>query len=141
MSKTSNSILLKWFEMNGAVINEIPPAQLKKLKIKWRKTFSSNLNKIKGVWRLGGYDWHAFSYETIETITGNNAVAETLKHNDIKWFLWGDGSNEIGYIVAGITPINLTGLAEDYIITGFDYSWTAAFTHELECGPYYCAIG
>ena len=136
-TNSSQQAVYAWLIKNGAELTKLSPYKDKTLKTKWRKSFANKLRIEKGVWRLGGYDWHLFSYNFVPTIQGFNAVRLIMGLHDRHWFIWGDRNSEFGYLVKNITPINLSNLYDDFILTSVDFVWTAAFTHESHCGPYY----
>ena len=134
---SSQSVIHLWLLTNGAELVRLSPNKIKLLKTKWRKSFACKLKSEKGVWRYCGYDWHLFSYDVATSVKGFNAVKKILGIRDREWYIWGDRNSEFGFLVKNITPINLASLNDDFIITSANFGWTAAFTHESDCGPYY----
>jgi len=122
---------------NGTKTTELSFKKINILKQDWRKIYSIKLKSEKGVWRYNKYDWHVFSWQMTNSISGHKAVIKVLNIKQKEWYIWGDRDSRFGLIVNGVTPINLCNTYEDFILTSIDFNWTVAFTHESNCGPYY----
>ena len=137
MKSESEEIVRKFLVNNAPDSKSLSVNRIKTLKQKWRKIYSENLFKQKRVWRYNQYDWHVFSWNLTKSLSDFKAIRAILSKKESEWYIWGDRNSEFGMRVRGITPINLSGLYEDYILSSIDLSWTIAFTHESTCGPYY----
>lgn len=87
------------------------------------------------------YLWHAFSFELLDGLRGDNArIALCSVKNGAAILLsnWDDA----GFHISDTTELTAANLEEinDVVLTSADFKWTYAKTHESELGPYFFKV-
>ena len=89
-----------------------------------------------------GYLWHVFSYEILDCIKGNTAKKafdSVSKQEAVLLVNLGNIAscrlNHISNITAEYFDV-----LEDVILTGSNFEWIYAKTHEPDCGPYFYTV-
>jgi len=132
----------------------------------WREVYAAGLHAATGQWRLGGFDWHVFSFKHARALNGLRALsaykAEQPKSLIVCPALVGrriprltndrvegepsGGQRSLGSSNA-MPAVRLeharlpvfAGRGADLLVAPPDLAWTMAFTHEesLDIGPYF----
>ena len=87
------------------------------------------------------YLWHAFSFELLDGLRGDNArIALCSVKNDAAILLsnWDDAGFHVSDTI-GLTAATLEEI-DDVVLTNADFKWTYAKTHEPDLGPYFYKI-
>lgn len=117
---------------------------------KWRKAFARDLFAQTGEWRIGGYDWHIFTFGYAQALTGNQAVQkyQNLYHcagyvftHTVKKPACCSTSCLPSYIAIDHTLSLFREVADIYVVDKH-FTWTFVFTHETSAGigPFFCEI-
>lgn len=108
---------------------------------RWREVYAARLHAATGKWQWGGFDWHVFSWEHAPAYSGRKAVA-CYREQAASPFLVlpheARGSEALPAFRLSEARLPLfEGLWLDVMVWPEDLSWTTAFTHEEDCGPYF----
>lgn len=84
------------------------------------------------------YLWHAFSFELLDGLTedaAQSALSRTQRKEAILLSNW----ENAGFQLSDASALTASHLEEidDVVLTGADYKWTYAKTHEDGLGPYF----
>ncbi|MEZ4223516.1 MAG: DUF4275 family protein [Polyangiaceae bacterium] len=111
--------------------------ETERYRLAWRKRFAARLDPELSGEGKGGFDWHAFSYQTCRHVTGDearNAYRNLADSADLVLLPHrGEGP---GFRAHGAH--DFSGAGVDVYIFPEDLSWTMVFTHEDGwLGPYF----
>lgn len=87
------------------------------------------------------YLWHAFSFELLDGLCGNEAHI-ALQCVQIGEAVLLSNWEDAGFYIpdaSALTASTLEGIT-DFVLTSADFKWTYAKTHELELGPYFFKV-
>lgn len=87
------------------------------------------------------YLWHAFSYELLDGLCGDDARVAFARFQLYEAILLSNWDDAGFYIsdASALTASNLEGIA-DVVLTSADLKWTYAKTHESDLGPYFFKV-
>jgi len=109
---------------------------------KWRKAFAKKLHDSTGEWRIGGYDWHVFTFGYAQALTGKRAIDNYHSLSKSEAYVFKHTIEEPLCCFTGCFPsyaaINHTlalfrELADVYVVDR-DFKWTFVVTHENSSG-------
>jgi hypothetical protein len=107
------------------------------LRTQWRQVFARPLHRAEGVWSLGDFEWHAFSYEEDFSLSGEKARAAYLETGAGPRIVLPNADDDAACLVTCSAPFDLG--ASDFCVFPESLEWTMAFTHEDGwLGPYFC---
>jgi hypothetical protein len=105
---------------------------------RWRECYAAGLHFAKGKWKLGGYEWHVFSFGYAPALRGRRAVAAYRAQPAGAFVVCPELESMLMpavRITGGALP-DLAAVYEDMYVWPEDLSWSMAFTHE-GLGPYF----
>lgn len=125
------------------------PKLFKTVKNRWLDAFADNAPEAElGQHVLSqangrNFLWHLFSFQLVPCLEGEDAFAalQTVDWKDVYLFdegLW--GGNPVIQPVP--SPVDRAFFADrqDVYLVDKAFTWTFAYTHEANCGPYFCRI-
>ena len=109
---------------------------------KWRKAFSKKLFFETGEWRLGGYDWHVFTFGYTAAVAGSAAVEKYRTVQSGAGYVFSHSGRNQVCVYARKLPshqairyaLDLFPEMADVYIYGGDGVWTFVVTHEERSG-------
>jgi hypothetical protein len=110
-----------------------------RLSQRWRETFAIGLHAARGLWKLGEFDWHLFSFEYTPAWKGARAVAAYLGLHAPSFIASPEREALSAVRIIGGELPDFLGLCDDICVWPEDLTWTMAFTHERDWGfgPYF----
>lgn len=127
---------------------KIEEERIEPLRKYWLKRFTpkgAEKQAQKVCSKYGTYLWHLFSFEiakTSEREEAQKAFKSTSLEKPKAWIFF--QYENIGWKIDNaslLDPLELRTVVKDifadFYITASDFSWTYAYTHEVECGPYF----
>lgn len=108
----------------------------------WRYAFCSQVFNKKGRWKLGNYEWHAFSAGYVELQRGQAAEKWFQEQTDTSYYVFQEMIRRFPFlrIENAALPQVEWCRQRDMIIFPVTYDWTMVFTHEdgsLADNPYF----
>lgn len=108
---------------------------------RWREVYAARLHAATGKWQWLGFDWHIFSYEYAPAHRGRKAVACYLEQAASPLLVVPEeGPGCVALPAFRVSEPCLPRFEElwlDLHVWPEDLTWTMAFTHEGNCGPYF----
>jgi hypothetical protein len=109
---------------------------------KWRKAFASKLHEATGEWRVGGYDWHVFTFGYAQASTGKSAIESYNQLGKKEGYVFTHTVKEplccftscIPSYVAMTHAISLFPDLADIYVADRSFGWTFVLTHETSSG-------
>jgi len=154
MSSTDKSNFREFFQtLFSGQIAPGRPAEYKRenhqqIVEKWRKTFALKLNSSTGEWRIGGYDWHVFTYGYASALAGKRAIDSYARKTSHDGYVFTHTVEEPLCCFSRHLPsyaaiehvLELFPDKADIYVVGRDFQWTFVVTHETSCGvgPFFC---
>lgn len=140
-NKLEQKDLLPGKEIQVELLTESDAIEIRKT---WEKVFAKNLSRSeKDQIHFHEMFWHIFSYEKVDAVTGDKALAAFNKQKKEQCYLFYQEKTDvlkINRVADSKTPDILNrgaGMADVYIFSS-DFSWTYVKTHETDFGPYFC---
>ena len=123
---------------------------------KWIEAFCGGLSAAQimkaGIGQDGGFLWHAFSYNFVPCLKGDDArkAYNGMDKSGAKQSFYTIDPINKKFSISNAEPIadefmtakqiDESDEVEVYIV-GKDYQWCYVRTHESLCGPYFCYVG
>ncbi|WP_459993107.1 DUF4275 family protein [Priestia megaterium] len=109
---------------------------------RWENEFASALSALqKKKIYMDEFLWHAFSYEKLPCLQGEQAIQafEQQKKNDCYLLFEHDERvlqlSKCEHLTSADLSANM--YLEDLYVVDKDFTWTYVITHESSCGPYF----
>jgi hypothetical protein len=105
---------------------------------RWREMFAVELHAATGCWTHLGFDWHVFSYGYHSHVARDDAWAafRRVEVGGAFVVLSACDHDFFGFACSGKPPDHWSSRV-DVLFAAHSMSWTMAFTHEADCGPYF----
>lgn len=107
---------------------------------RWRERFAAPVADHRGGWRLGGYDWHVFSFGHVPALVGDLAFEEYRAREPGVFLVIPQRDALPAFRAVGGALPDFRSSLEDVAVWPEDLGWTMAFTHEesIGLGPCFC---
>ena len=105
---------------------------------RWREAFARRVKQKTGSWAHGTFDWHAFSHGFTRSLKGARALDAYSRTIAPEFVVTPHYPEEIAFRCQGGQLPSYSGFGVDRYAFDLECTWTMVFTHEAECGPYYC---
>lgn len=148
MSSTKGSTFTDFFETLFS--GQIAPANValfkreehKRVADEWRKAFACKLHSATGEWRVGGYDWHVFTFGYAQALTGQRAIDSYNQLKKKEGYVFTHTvkdplccfSRSLPSSVAIDYALSLFSELADLYIVDRHFKWTFVVTHETSSG-------
>lgn len=123
----------------GAEASPLVGRELRVARMRWRERYAQATFRRTGRWVRDGFDWHVFSFGDVPARRGDAARRAYAAVTSPQVVLLSDGPSHHGFGLAATlaTPPWPCFDGIDVLVIDSAYTWTMAFTHESELGPYF----
>ena len=109
---------------------------VRRLKERWRKAFAAPLHQATGAWSLGQHDWHVFSHGySVHEAQGIDAIRQYDSQVPTDLIVLWD--HDFVAFQGDFALMPHARVGHDVYVFDEELTWTMAFTHELELGPFF----
>lgn len=125
---------------HGLEARQLPTADARALRQRWRETFAQRVKSATGQWTHHGIDWHAFSWGFTVALRGAEAEQAYWQRDAKSFYVLGEDPDEACACSARALP-DLHTHKTDHYVCATDLGWTMVFTHEDDSGvggPFFC---
>jgi len=135
---TKKQDILEYLVANRTELRELSANELAEVSQQWLARFATKVKSQVGCWVFRGFKWHGFSYGMERCLSGDEAL-QAYQRTKGRFYLFAE-DEAFGYLCKTVFPFrpDFSQFRTDMYLTGSDFSWTMAFTHEQpEIGPFF----